>query len=140
MREDPSESFFRLTPGRVLEAVETAGFAPTGHCFPLNALENRVYDVRVDDGSHLVVKFYRPGRWGREAILDEHRMLFALRDAEIPVCAPLRFDGEYLAFKGPAHTLGQHNDEVLSEVLGLSAEEIAELREKKIAGERPSFM
>lgn len=97
MREDPSESFFRLSPDRVLRAVEDAGFAPTGHCFALNALENRVYDVRVNEDSHLVVKFYRPGRWSREAVLDEHRMLFALREAEIPVCAPLVLsDGESL--------------------------------------------
>lgn len=90
-----SESFYRLTPDRVLAAVEAAGFLPTGHCTALNALENRVYDVRVDGDDepfrHLVVKFYRPGRWSREAIADEHRLLFALQEAEIPVCAPLRF-------------------------------------------------
>ena len=95
--EAHDESFFRLSPDRVLEAVEAGGFRPTGHCFALNALENRVYDIRLEDGSqpggveHLVAKFYRPGRWSREAILDEHRMLFALQDDEIPVCAPLRF-------------------------------------------------
>lgn len=90
-----NESFYRLTPDRVLGAVEAAGFLPTGHCTALNALENRVYDVRVDaperPSHHLVVKFYRPGRWSREAIADEHRLLFALRESEIPVCAPLRF-------------------------------------------------
>jgi Ser/Thr protein kinase RdoA (MazF antagonist) len=41
----------------------------------------------------VVVKFYRPGRWSREAILEEHRFLFDLRDAEIPVCAPLLLAG-----------------------------------------------
>ncbi len=92
---DRDDSFFRLSPDRVLTAVEGAGFSPTGHCTALNALENRVYDLRLDDGQHVVAKFYRPGRWSRDAILDEHRMLFALRDAEIPVCAPLAFpDGE----------------------------------------------
>lgn len=95
--EAHNESFFRLSPDRVLEAVEAGGFRPTGHCFALNALENRVYDIRLEDGSqpgaveHLVAKFYRPGRWTREAILDEHEMLFALQANEIPVCAPLRF-------------------------------------------------
>ncbi len=84
--------FFRITPDRVLAAVEAEGFLTTGHCTALNALENRVYDVRLEDGDAVVIKFYRPGRWSREAILDEHRMLFALRDAEIPVCAPLVFD------------------------------------------------
>jgi Ser/Thr protein kinase RdoA (MazF antagonist) len=87
--------FFELTPDRVLRAVESAGLAPTGHCTPLVCLENRVYDVRLEDGRHVVVKFYRPGRWSRDAVLDEHRYLFDLREGEIPVCAPLRFpDGE----------------------------------------------
>lgn len=95
--EEKTEFFFRLSPTRVLQAVEAAGFVPSGHCFALNALENRVYDVRLDDGKHVVAKFYRPGRWGRETILDEHRLLAALVDAEIPVCAPLTFpDGETL--------------------------------------------
>lgn len=96
-QDSTTEFFFRLSPAKVLEAVEAGGFRPTGHCSALNALENRVYDVRVDDGQHLVVKFYRPARWAREAILEEHRTLFALREAEIPVCAPLRFaDGDSL--------------------------------------------
>jgi len=91
------EFFFRLSPTRVLQAVEAAGFTPSGHCFALNALENRVYDVRLDDGRHVVAKFYRPGRWSRETILDEHRLLRALVEAEIPVCAPLEFpDGDTL--------------------------------------------
>lgn len=94
---DQDEFFFRLTPDRVLKAVEAGGFRTTGHCFALNALENRVYDVRIDDDRHVVAKFYRPGRWSREAILDEHRLLAALRAAEIPVCSPLAFpDGETL--------------------------------------------
>lgn len=92
-----NESFFRLSPERVLAAVAAGGFAPSGHCFALNALENRVYDVRLDSGEHLVAKFYRPGRWSREAILDEHRLLAALLAAEIPVCAPIAFpDGQTL--------------------------------------------
>ncbi len=40
----------------------------------------------------------------------------------------------------PPPTLGQHNDEVLGGELGLSAEELARLRERKLIGERPSFM
>jgi Ser/Thr protein kinase RdoA (MazF antagonist) len=97
MSRDLSEFFFRLTPERVLQAVEAAGHMPSGHCFALNALENRVYDVRLEDGEGVVAKFYRPGRWSRESILDEHRLLAALVAAEIPVCAPLRFpDGDTL--------------------------------------------
>ena len=89
--------FFELTPDRVLRAVEAGGFEPTGHCTPLTCLENRVYDLRLWDESHIVVKFYRPGRWSREAILEEHRFLLDLRAAEIPVCAPIAFpDGATL--------------------------------------------
>ena len=96
-KPDLDDSFFRLSPDRVLQAVEAAGLDPTGHCTALNALENRVYDLRLESGDHVVAKFYRPARWSREAILDEHRMLFALRDAEIPVCAPMKLpDGETL--------------------------------------------
>lgn len=96
-RAKDSEFFFRLSPDVVLSAVEAAGLQPTGHCTALNALENRVYDLRLEDDRHVVAKFYRPGRWSRETILDEHRMLAALVAAEIPVCAPLAFDdGETL--------------------------------------------
>ena len=81
----------------MLRAVERAGLKPTGHTTALTCLENRVHDVRLEDDSHVVVKFYRPGRWSREAILEEHAFLRALREAEIPVCAPLTFaDGETL--------------------------------------------
>jgi Ser/Thr protein kinase RdoA (MazF antagonist) len=96
-KPDLDDSFFRLSPDRVLQAVEGAGLEPTGHCTALNALENRVYDLRLESGEHVVVKFYRPARWSRDAILDEHRMLAALRDEEIPVCAPMLLpDGDTL--------------------------------------------
>jgi len=92
-----SDFFYQLTPDRVLAAVEQGGFLPTGHCSPLTCLENRVYDVRLESGAHVVAKFYRPNRWTRDGILDEHRFLAELRDAEIPVCSPLTFpDGKTL--------------------------------------------
>ncbi|MCC6746765.1 MAG: serine/threonine protein kinase [Deltaproteobacteria bacterium] len=84
--------FFSLTPERVLEAVEQSGHATTGLCYALNSLENRVYEVELEDRRRLVGKFYRPGRWSRETILDEHRLLAALVEAEIPVCAPTAFE------------------------------------------------
>ena len=92
-----TQFFYRLTPDWVLRAVEAGGFRPTGHCTALNSLANRVYDLRLEDESHVVAKFYRPGRWSRDSILSEHRFLFDLQAAEIPVCAPVRFsDGETL--------------------------------------------
>lgn len=92
-----TDLFLRLTPDWVIRSVEAAGLSPTGHCLALNCLENRVYDLRLDDDTHVVVKFYRPGRWSREAILEEHQFLAELRELEIPVCAPLAFaDGSTL--------------------------------------------
>jgi Ser/Thr protein kinase RdoA (MazF antagonist) len=69
--------------------VEVAGRRATGYALALNSLENRVYEVELEDGERLVVKFYRPGRWSREAILDEHAFLRELADEDVPVVPPL---------------------------------------------------
>ncbi|HYE91097.1 MAG TPA: serine/threonine protein kinase, partial [Terriglobales bacterium] len=53
------------------------------------AFENRVYEVELTDDSRVIVKFYRPGRWSREAILDEHAFLAELAEAEVPVVPPM---------------------------------------------------
>jgi Ser/Thr protein kinase RdoA (MazF antagonist) len=92
-------SFFSLTPDRVLDAVEAGGLRTTGRCLPLRAFENRVYEVELEGGERLVVKFHRPGRWSREAILDEHAFLAELDAAELPVVSP--FD------LGTGSTLGE---------------------------------
>ena len=84
-----SATFHSLTPDRVLDAVEVGGLRCTGRCLPLRAFENRVYEVELEDERRLVVKFYRPGRWSREAILDEHAFLAELAAEELPVVPPL---------------------------------------------------
>ena len=101
MTPEPSASFHALTPERVLDAVEVGGLRCTGRCLPLRAFENRVYEVELEDERRLVVKFYRPGRWSRETILDEHRFLQDLVAAELPVVAP--------ADLGTGETLNQSN-------------------------------
>ncbi|MEX2147320.1 MAG: serine/threonine protein kinase, partial [Candidatus Rokuibacteriota bacterium] len=73
----------------MLDAVEVGGLRCTGRCLPLRAFENRVYEVELEDERRLVVKFHRPGRWSREAILDEHAFLAELAEAEVPVVPPL---------------------------------------------------
>ena len=92
-----NEYFYSLTPDIVIKALEVCGFEPTGHCMTLNSFENRVYDLKMDDDSHVVAKFYRPGRWSKEQIIEEHQFLLDLQADEIPVCAPLIFsDGTTL--------------------------------------------
>jgi Ser/Thr protein kinase RdoA (MazF antagonist) len=89
--------FYHLTPDVVIRAIEQSGFEPTGHCLALNSYENRVYDLMLEDGSHVVSKFYRPGRWSPEQILEEHDFLLELKEDEVPVCAPMRLsDGKTL--------------------------------------------
>jgi Ser/Thr protein kinase RdoA (MazF antagonist) len=78
-----------LTPETILDAVETVGPRCTGALLALNSYENRVYRVDVDDADPLVVKFYRPGRWSNEAILEEHAFTRMLAEHEIPAVAPI---------------------------------------------------
>jgi Ser/Thr protein kinase RdoA (MazF antagonist) len=97
-REDPTDLFLALTPERVLDAVEAAGLAVRPLCYPLNSFENRVYEVELADRSRVVAKFYRPLRWTRAQILEEHRFLAEADAEEIPVCPALPFpDGSTLA-------------------------------------------
>ncbi|MDR1146448.1 MAG: serine/threonine protein kinase [Verrucomicrobiales bacterium] len=107
-----TQFFFALTPEHILRAVESFGARCTGRCLTLNSMENRVFEVEVEgtDGdsaawspTRRVIKFYRPGRWSREQILDEHRFLADLDEAGLTVVAPLRdADGATLRVTGRA--------------------------------------
>ena len=77
-----------LTPDTIIDAVESAGFVSDARLFPLNSYENRVYQVGIEDGEPVVVKFYRPGRWNTEQIREEHEFARELYDLENPVVAP----------------------------------------------------
>ena len=93
MHSTANTSFYNLSPDLIMEAAEQGGLRPTGYCMALNSYENRVYELAQEDGSHVVAKFYRPGRWTRDQIREEHELLFELRSEEIPVCAPLILAG-----------------------------------------------
>jgi Ser/Thr protein kinase RdoA (MazF antagonist) len=93
----PTDLFLSLTPHRVIEAVEAAGILCNRVCYALNSFENRVYELECEDRSRIVAKFYRPGRWSRASILEEHLFLADLVEAEVPVCSTHPFpDGETL--------------------------------------------
>lgn len=100
-----TQHFHLLTPDHVMGAVESLGRRLTGRNMALNSLENRVYDVELakpeDMGpgfatQNVIVKFYRPGRWSKEQILEEHQFLSTLTEFEVPVVAPLEIKGETL--------------------------------------------
>ncbi|MDX1480212.1 MAG: serine/threonine protein kinase [Woeseiaceae bacterium] len=99
--DDSTLAFAALAPQDVLNAVESLGFACDGRLLALNSYENRVYQVGVDDASPVIAKFYRPGRWSDEAVLEEHDFTRELAELGIPVVAPLAVDGETLHFRGP---------------------------------------
>lgn len=86
--------YANLTPALILDAVDACGFQASGALLALNSYENRVYQVGLEDGTFLVAKIYRPGRWSDEAILEEHAFAHELADLEIPVIAPLHLPGD----------------------------------------------
>lgn len=88
--------YANLSPDRVLDAVDAAGFVSDGRLLALASYENRVYQVGIEDDSPLVAKFYRPGRWSDAAIAEEHAFALELAAAELPMVAPLEIDGETL--------------------------------------------
>jgi Ser/Thr protein kinase RdoA (MazF antagonist) len=80
--------FQSLTPGFIMDAVESRGFRCDCRTLALNSYENRVYQVGVDEGPPLIAKFYRPGRWSDAQIIEEHRFCLELAEHELPVVAP----------------------------------------------------
>ncbi len=84
-----SHPFYQLNPDRVLKAAEGAGFWPTGEFTQLNSYENRVFDIKLEDNTSVIAKFYRPQRWSETAILEEHEFLLDLKNEGIHAVAPL---------------------------------------------------
>ncbi len=79
-----TEYFYGITPEKILDAVESFGFRCTGRVMSMHSLENRVYEAEVEPSGFKVIKFYRPGRWSREQILEEHSFLRELAAEDIP--------------------------------------------------------
>lgn len=78
-----------LTPDAVLDALEALGQAVDGRLLQLNSYENRVFQIGLDSGDFVVAKFYRPGRWTDEQILEEHAFTQELVAAEVPAVPPM---------------------------------------------------
>lgn len=94
-----NHQFQILTPDFIMDAVESQGYRCDCRTFALNSYENRVYQVGIDESQPLIAKFYRPGRWSTEQILEEHNFCFELAEHELPVVAPLKnAAGESLFF------------------------------------------
>ncbi len=96
---DRLADFENLTPDLVLDGVEDALDKDlTGLAHPHRSYINRVYELQATDDTRLIAKFYRPGRWTQDAVLEEHAFTLACAAAEIPVIPPMAFcDGTTLA-------------------------------------------
>ena len=82
--------FQHLSPDVILNAISDCGYVVDGTFIALNSYENRVYQVGIEDDTPVVVKFYRPGRWSNEAILEEHSFSLMLAGNEIPLVPPVK--------------------------------------------------
>jgi len=85
-----------LTPDRVISCVESIGLRSDLRLLALNSYENRVYQVGIEDSDPVIVKFYRPERWSRSQILEEHAFTQELVDNGLSVVAPMVIDGRTL--------------------------------------------
>lgn len=104
-----STNFYDLDPSKVFDAVESLGLKVTGRYFQLNSYENRVFDIEIESGFELlksdlnygasdsqknksvIAKFYRPLRWSKEAIQEEHKFLQDLNQSGIAAVSPYKF-------------------------------------------------
>lgn len=156
IKTDKSSSFYSLSPEKVLLAAENAGYYPTGEFTQLNSYENRVFDLKLEEpcqqgalNKNIIAKFYRPHRWSKEALLDEHEFLLSLKNEGIPAVAPLihghnttfsEVEGMYVAFF--PKVLGRMPQEFLHGELhkvGRLLAQVHNIGSKKIAYHRPNL-
>ncbi len=101
---DAPHPYDTLTPDAVLDALASIGLWGDGRLTALSSYENRVYQIPLDEPvqghAQVVAKFYRPGRWSDDAILEEHAFAAELVAAEVPVVPPLSLDGRTLHHHG----------------------------------------
>ena len=98
--DESALAYAELKPDDILTTMEELGYRCDGRFLALNSYENRVYQIGLENQQPVVTKFYRPGRWSDEAILEEHSFSIELADADIPVVAPLTLNEKTLHHSG----------------------------------------
>ncbi len=89
-------SFQYLTPDFILNSVETLGLQPTGEMTQLNSYENRVFDLKLENGDRIIAKFYRSNRWPEKALIEEHQFMADLASSGVHVVQPMSFANKSL--------------------------------------------
>lgn len=77
-------------------AIESIGIRAESGFLALNSYENRVYQFVDEEKRRYVVKFYRPHRWTKEQIQEEHDFTLELIEHDIPVAPPIIINGQSL--------------------------------------------
>lgn len=117
--DQATQYFYELTPEKIHLAFEQADLELQPTLRWLNSLENRVIGAEDRDGDRWVGKFYRPGRWSKKALREEHEFMRELHAAGLPVKPPLLLDDgdsvgeiEGILFAIFPHHLGRMPDEI----------------------------
>jgi len=84
-----AQDYSKLDPDTIINAVESKGYLSDARILALNSYENRVYQVGIEEASPVIAKFYRPGRWNDQQIIEEHHFSKELHQLEIPAIPPL---------------------------------------------------
>jgi Ser/Thr protein kinase RdoA (MazF antagonist) len=86
-----------LKHNKILNIIEeTIGDKLTNLLIQRNSYINRVFELEKVNKERIIVKFYRPGRWTKEMIGEEHALLVKLAENDIPVIEPINFNGSSL--------------------------------------------
>lgn len=87
-----------LDHNRILHALEeTLGEKLSNLIRQRNSYINRVYELeKFDSQERFIVKFYRPQRWKKSLLEEEHQFLLELKEKEIAVIPPLPINNQTL--------------------------------------------
>lgn len=86
---DQATQFFNLDPHLILKCSDAQGYQPTGEIHQLNSYENRVFEIKLEHNQSVIAKFFRPQRWTKSTIQDEHEFCFDLHNDGLSVGLPL---------------------------------------------------
>jgi len=91
---DSEHPFSKLHPDFIIDAIESLGYHCDARNLELNSYENRVFQIGIEDAEPVIAKFYRPGRWSLDQIIEEHEFTIELADHGLSVVAPIVIDGK----------------------------------------------
>jgi len=93
---DSNFSYLSLTPELQLDALASVGIYPETGLMQLNSYENRVSLFTDENKIRYVVKFYRPQRWSRAQLLEDHAFSLELKAQGLCLSEPISIDNDTL--------------------------------------------